>query len=66
LVDAVIEAPVANVSGEDGPLLARSDGEWRRVGVILARLGTGVSTGSIPELARIRAPSTSPIPGRER
>ena len=52
LVDGVVEASVANVSGEDGPLLSRSDGEWRRAGVVLARLGTGVSIGGVSELAQ--------------
>jgi hypothetical protein len=50
-VDRVSEAHVAGVASEHDALGARRAGDRRRAGVVLARLGTGVTVRVIPELA---------------
>ena len=50
-MDGVIQAPVRHVTGENGPLLSGSDRDGRRSGVVLARLGVGMTNRIVSEFA---------------
>src|ERR1700761_2506296 len=50
LVDGGGEPSIADTAGQDGAFLTRGDGQWGGSGVVVARLGGGVSVRVVPEL----------------